>query len=90
MNIFKIKYGLNYEDSIDITNEVLEKYLNKEYNILKIDIDINILIKSIYSKKKNFIIIFNKYIKYFNIKFVNEYIIIDFNDIFKLQNYLIL
>lgn len=81
MNNFKIKYGLNYVNSIDITTEILDKYLIKEDNVVYIPKDTNFnSIKGdpYFGIVKN-IIIYNEYIKYFK-ENLNEHIIIDFNE----------
>ena len=80
MNNFIIKYGINYIDSIDISEEILKKYVKQ--NVLHIDTFLNfnnLKVDPYPTKKKKIIIIYNKYIKYFEEK-RNQHIIIDFND----------
>ena len=87
MNNFIIKYGINYVNSIDVTEEILKKYL-KENNILYIDTTLNfnnIKGDPYPNIKKKIIIIYNEYIRYFE-ENRSEHIIIDFNDIYNSFN----
>ena len=78
--LLTIKYGIDYDNSIDISNKVLEKYLIQKYNIIYIpsNTHFNNLKGDTYpNKKKIFYIKYNNYNTYIN---NNQHIIIDLDE----------